>query len=206
MSLHSLSHKPIWHFPLPTTGRSRPVCQRRRRGVCGGRLVLLLGPDGPEGLTLHYPLLQTFSAPLSLLFSSQQMGGIWFIEDHLNLEVPLKTHGYFCLAGLWDELGEPRCVAYRGVSWVCASSCSPRLRPRGVWHRQQASQCPLKNSRSLSQFACLYYLCFTEQRLPQECIGAQVMRILPFTQKRHHCVKPTHFYRQSKALNHQAAS
>lgn len=118
MSLQSPSQKPIWYFPLPTTGRSRPFCQRRRRGVYGGRLVLLLGPDGPGGLTLHYPLPQALSAPLSLLFCSQQMGNIWFIEDHLNLELPLKTHGYFCIAGLWDELGEPKCAMYRGVSWV----------------------------------------------------------------------------------------
>lgn len=88
----------------------------KEEGSVWGRLVLLLGPDGPEGLTLHYPLPQTLSAPLFLLFCSQQIGNIWFIEDHLNLELPLKTHRYFCLAALWDELGEPRCAMYRGVS------------------------------------------------------------------------------------------
>lgn len=52
----------------------------------------------------------------------------------------------------------------------------------------------------------VFTTCALLSRLPQQCTGAQAMRILPFTQKRHHCVKPTHFCRQGKTLNHQAAS
>lgn len=83
VSVQSPSHKPIWQLPLPTTGRSQPFCQRRG-GVCGGR-------EGEAGaavrarwpwrassslgcLIVHGSLAETFSAPLSQLFSSQING------------------------------------------------------------------------------------------------------------------------------------
>lgn len=111
VSLQPPSHKPIWRLPLPTAGRNRPFCQRRGAecAVGGrGRLVLLLGPDGPEeppaawAGSLHvalWLLYLCFCPPSS-------RGNICCNRDHWNLALPLDAHGHFCPAGMWDELSE----------------------------------------------------------------------------------------------------
>lgn len=99
-----------------------------------GRLVLLLGPDGPEGPpgawggSLYAALwLRPFQL-LYLCFSPpSSMSNIWCNRDHLNLALPLKTHRHFHPAGLWDELGEQVHSAPQAMgSGECLALCCSR--------------------------------------------------------------------------------